>query len=168
MKILMPTMSMDIGGAETHVLELSRALVRAGCQVTVVSCGGAFLPALAEAGVEHVTLPLNTKRPAALLKSYFGLRRLIRAGNYDIVHAHARIPAFLCGLLHRQMGFRFVTSAHAHFKVNAWLRTASDWGERTMVLPYTPMPDDPTSPPPATPGPAWKANTKNKKREVFL
>ena len=134
MKILMPTMSMDIGGAETHVLELSRGLVRAGCEVTVVSCGGAFLPALAEAGVEHVTLPLNTKRPAALLKSYFGLRRLIRTGNYDIVHAHARIPAFLCGLLHRQMGFRFVTSAHAHFRVNPWLRTASDWGERTITI----------------------------------
>lgn len=134
MKILMPTMSMDIGGAETHVLELSRALVRAGCAVTVVSCGGALLPALEEAGVEHVTLPLNTKRPAALLKSYFGLRRIIKTGDYDIVHAHARIPAFLCGLLHRQMGFRFVTSAHAHFRVNPWLRTASDWGERTVTI----------------------------------
>ena len=134
MKILLPTMSMDIGGAETHVLELSRALVRAGCDVTVASCGGAYLPALASAGVKHITLPLNTKRPLALLRSYFGLRRLLREEKFDIVHAHARIPAFLCGILHRQMGFRFVTSAHAHFRVNAWLRSASDWGERTITI----------------------------------
>lgn len=134
MNILMTTMSMDIGGAETHVLELSRAMVRAGCDVTVVSCGGAYLPALADAGVRHVTLPLNTKSPAALVRSYLGLRRLLRTGQFDIVHAHARIPAFLCGLLHRQMGFRFVTTAHAHFKVNPLLRTASEWGERTITI----------------------------------
>lgn len=134
MKILMTTMSMDIGGAETHVLELSRAMARAGCDVTVVSCGGAYLPDLAAAGVRHVTLPLNTKHPAALIRSYLGLRRLLRIEQYDIVHAHARIPAFLCGILHRQMGFRFVTTAHAHFKVNPLLRTASEWGERTITI----------------------------------
>lgn len=134
MKILMTTMSMDIGGAETHVLELSRALVRAGCDVTVVSCGGAYLPDLARAGVKHVTLPLNTKRPTALFRAYFGLWRLLRRENFDIVHAHARIPAFLCGILHRQMGFRFVTSAHARFKVNGWLRSVSEWGERTITI----------------------------------
>ena len=134
MNILMTTMSMDIGGAETHVLELSRAMIRAGCTVTVVSCGGAYLPALEEAGVRHVTLPLNTKNPIAMVRAYFGLRRLLRTERFDIVHAHARIPAFLCGLLHRRMGFRFVTSAHAHFRVNPLLRTASDWGERTITI----------------------------------
>ncbi len=134
MKILMPTMSMDIGGAETHVLELSRAMVRAGCSVTVVSCGGAYLPALEAAGVRHVTLPLNTKRPWAMVRAYLGLRKLLRQEKFDIVHAHARIPAFLCGMLHRRMGFRFVTTVHARFKVNAWLRSASEWGERTIAI----------------------------------
>ena len=134
MKILMTTMSMDIGGAETHVLELSRALVRAGCAVTVVSCGGAYLPALAAAGVRHITLPLNTKRPAALIKSYCGLARLLRDEQFDIVHAHARIPAFLCAMLHRRLGFRFVTSTHFVFAVNALLARLSDWGEHTFAV----------------------------------
>lgn len=134
MKILMTTMSMDIGGAETHVLELSRSMVRAGCDVTVVSCGGAYLPELERAGVRHITLPLNTKRPLALVRSYLGLRKLLRQEKFDIVHAHARIPAFLCGMLHRRLGFRFVTTAHARFKVNTWLRSASEWGERTIAI----------------------------------
>ncbi|MFR6187278.1 MAG: glycosyltransferase [Lawsonibacter sp.] len=30
----------------------------------------------------------------------------------DVVHAHARIPAFLCGTLQRTMGFPFVTTCH--------------------------------------------------------
>ena len=40
MKILMVTMSMNIGGAETHILELCRELVRGGDSVTLASfCG---------------------------------------------------------------------------------------------------------------------------------
>ena len=42
MKILMTTMSFDIGGAETHILELCRELSRRGHEVTVASKGGVF------------------------------------------------------------------------------------------------------------------------------
>ena len=40
MRILILTMSMGIGGAETHVLTLSEAYLRAGHSVHVASCGG--------------------------------------------------------------------------------------------------------------------------------
>ena len=40
MKILMATMGLDIGGAETHIVELSKELKSRGHQVAVVSNGG--------------------------------------------------------------------------------------------------------------------------------
>lgn len=39
-KILLATMALDIGGAETHVTELAKALCRSGYEVTVASAGG--------------------------------------------------------------------------------------------------------------------------------
>jgi len=39
MKILMVTMAMDIGGAETHILELSRELKKRGLDITIASNG---------------------------------------------------------------------------------------------------------------------------------
>ena len=42
MKILMAAMSMGLGGAETHILELSRALLERGHSVTVAGDGGIF------------------------------------------------------------------------------------------------------------------------------
>ena len=57
MKILMVTMAMDIGGAETHILELSRKLQKRGVDVTVASNGGAYeaeLEALANQPAEAV------------------------------------------------------------------------------------------------------------------
>ena len=43
MKILMTLMGLDIGGAETHVLELSRSLCDMGVEVTVASNGGVYV-----------------------------------------------------------------------------------------------------------------------------
>ena len=60
MNILMVTMQMDIGGAETHILELCRALHRKGHYITLVSNGGVYADMLAAEGIGHVTLPLHT------------------------------------------------------------------------------------------------------------
>ena len=140
MKILMVTMSMNIGGAETHILELCRELVAGGDSVTLASFGGVYAGEAEAAGVRCVTLPLHTKKPGAVLRSYRGLKKLISEGDFDIVHAHARIPAFITGLLHDRIvfeggrKFRFVTTAHLNFDMNPLWRRISRWGERSMAV----------------------------------
>jgi len=130
----MVTMKMDIGGAETHILELCRELTKMGHTVTLVSNGGVYADMLTAEGIEHIKLPLDRKTPAALSASVRGLRRLIRTGDYDIVHSHARIPSFLLGQLQKKMKFRYVTSAHLNFAVNPLWRRLSCWGERSMAV----------------------------------
>jgi len=134
MKILMATMKLDIGGAETHIVELCRELARRGHQIVVASNGGVYVETLEECGIRHVKLPLHNKRASSVLRSYLGLKKLIKAENFDIVHAHARIPAFICGRLKKQLGFRFITTAHWVFKVNALWRAIADWGERCVAV----------------------------------
>ena len=134
MKILLTHMWMVIGGAETHVVELSRALAARGHDVTVASFGGVFVDQLEHSGVKHVIIPLHKKNPVALFKSYAKLKALIKSERFDIVHAHSRIPAFVCGILARRMGFRFITSAHGVFKVTPLLKLISDWGEHTFAV----------------------------------
>ena len=140
MKILMVTMSMNIGGAETHILELCRELTAAGDDVTLASFGGVYAEEAEAAGVRCVTLPLHTKRPAEVLRSYRGLKKLIEEEHFDLVHAHARIPAFITGLLQDRIvleggrKFRFVTTAHLNFSINPLWRAVSRWGERVMAV----------------------------------
>lgn len=127
-------MGLDIGGAETHVLELSRALHAMGEEIIVASSGGVYVAELERCGIKHVKLPLHKKDPVSTIISYFGLRKLIKKEKIDIVHAHARIPAFICGLLHKKLHFRFVCSAHWVFYVNSLLKRISDWGEKTIAV----------------------------------
>lgn len=134
LNILMTTMQMGFGGAETHIYELVRALIKNGHSVTVASAGGKYAEMLEAAGVRHVTLPLASKNPASVIKSYFGLKKLIKEEKFDLVHAHARIPAFVCGLLQKKLKFRFVTTAHWVFKVTPLWKKISNWGDKQMAV----------------------------------
>jgi len=139
-KILMLTMAMNIGGAETHILELCRRLKDGGHDVTLASNGGVYADELVRCGLRHVSLPFHSKAPACVAKAYCGLKKLLTEEKFDIVHAHARIPAFICSLLREQLigeggyKFRFVTTTHLNFPVNPLWRRISRWGEYTMAV----------------------------------
>ena len=130
----MTTMQMGFGGAETHIYELVRALIKNGHTVTVASAGGKYADMLEAAGVCHVTLPLASKNPASVIKAYFGLKKLIKKEKFDLVHAHARIPAFICGMLQKKLHFSFVTTAHWVFKVTPLWKKISNWGDKQMSV----------------------------------
>ena len=133
-KILLATMSMNIGGAETHILELAIGLQKKGMQVVVASNGGVYEKALQENGIKHMRVSMHSKNPLHMIKAYFALRKLIVEEQIDLVHAHARIPAFLISLLHKKMGFPFITTVHGVYHVGFGLKHLTNWGEETIVI----------------------------------
>jgi len=136
-KILMTLMGMEIGGAETHVLELSKTLQRMGLSVHVVSNGGVYVQELEECGVKHYQVPLHNKQFINMFSSYRALRQIIIENDFKLVHAHARIPAFICGWvrrLNRKHPFKLVTTAHLDFSVKFPFNKLSNWGDRTLAV----------------------------------
>ena len=127
-------MSLDIGGAETHIVELARELKRRGVEVCVASNGGVYVPELESAGIRHVKAPLHSKKPSNVLKAYSILKRDIEKNKYDVVHSHARIPAFISGLLSKRMGFRFVSSCHGVYDITALWKMTANWGEHCLAV----------------------------------
>ncbi len=134
MKILMATMGLDIGGAETHIVELAKQLKHQGHDIAIVSNGGVYVPEITAAGIRHYQAPLNLRALGPMRQSRRILKQVIRKERPDVVHAHARIPAFLCGTLHKTMKFPFVTTAHWVFNSKGMLRYLTDWGQRTVAV----------------------------------
>ena len=134
MKILMATMGLGIGGAETHIVELAKELRKQGHDVAIVSHGGVYVPEITAAGIRHYDAPMHRRSLRDMLRARAALRAVIRKERPDIVHAHARIPAFLCGGLCRSMGVPFVTTAHWVFDTRGMLRYLTNWGERTVAV----------------------------------
>ena len=133
-KILLATMSFDIGGVETHELELAIGLKEAGYTPIVASNGGVYEEALKEKGIKHYKVPLHDKNPLNMLRSYRLLEKIIKEEQFDIVHAHARIPAFILGALNKRMHFPFVTSVHALFNTAILYKMNSNWGEASIAV----------------------------------
>lgn len=132
--ILMTLMGLEIGGAETHVVELSKELHKQGHRVIVASNGGVYEKELTEAGIKHYCVPLNKRKLATMVESYFLLRKIIKNEKVEIVHSHARIPGFICGFLHKTMSFTFVTSAHWVFYTGMGLKYLTNWGQKVIAV----------------------------------
>ena len=134
MKILMATMGLDIGGAETHIVELAKELKAEGHDIAIASNGGVYVPEIKAAGIRHYSVPMHRRNLNCMRRARKLLKEIIRTEQPDVVHAHARIPAFLCGSLHTTMHFPFVTTAHWVFETRGMLRYLTNWGQRTVAV----------------------------------
>lgn len=133
-KILLGLMTLNIGGAETHVVELAIGLKNAGYIPIVVSNGGVYVKVLEQMGILHYRVPLYNRNLINFIKSYFFLKKIIKDEKIDLVHAHARIPAFILGLLKKRLKFPFVTTAHWVFLNNFISRMLTNWGDATISV----------------------------------
>ncbi len=126
---------MGIGGAETHILTLARQLKLRGHHVCILSAGGAYLPALISSQIEHVTLPLDRKDITSVIRSSKEIWKIATEGRFDVVHAHGRIPAFICGMLSKRGGFPpFAVTAHGFYDPKPPRRAFTLWGRRTIAV----------------------------------
>ncbi len=132
--LLMTLMQLDIGGAETHVVELSKELKKRGYNVFIASNGGAYVKELEDAGIKHFNVPLHSKKPKDMIASRKALKSIIINEKIDIVHAHTRISSFIIGTLKKSMNFSFVTTAHWVFETGRGLKYLTNWGEKTVAV----------------------------------
>ena len=132
--ILLAAMSLRLGGAETHIVELALALQRAGHRVSVVSAGGILADKLTACGIEHISCPLDVHSPATLLRCALALRRVFKRLKPDVVHAHARIPALACRLADPLGKYPLVTTVHGRYEVTPLLRFLTHWGEYQLAV----------------------------------
>ncbi|NLT58568.1 MAG: polysaccharide pyruvyl transferase CsaB [Clostridiales bacterium] len=132
--VVIATMKLDLGGAETHIVELCRELHRQGHRVVAVSAGGLLVQALEEAGVRHVEAPLDSRSPAAMYRARRILARLLDEVRPEVVHAHARIPAFLLNALCRRRKIPMVTTVHGSYKVSPAYRLLTRWGIKSLSV----------------------------------
>ncbi len=108
------------GGVERHVLWLSNALADRGHRVLVVSAGGKLLPYLS--GVEHFPLPVNLKNPLTAYYSARILSKLAKKDNWEIIHAHSRVPAWISWWTSCFARIPWVVTCHANYSLNMGLK----------------------------------------------
>ncbi len=112
-RLLLVTDSLEVGGAERHVVDLALTLHQKGYEVTVAcSVSGSLARSLEEAGVPvRPLLDRKVKRRVSLGYTR-ELRRLVREARFDLVHAHVYASAAAAALASLGTGVPLVLTEH--------------------------------------------------------
>ena len=98
--ILHISRTMDIGGAERIVYQLSSDLKDEFDSFHVASTGGLWESELSAKGIQHhKILDIDSKNPLTVLKLLTSIRQIIKKNEITIVHTHHRMAAFYIRLL---------------------------------------------------------------------
>lgn len=129
MKVLHILGSIERSGAETMLRDSIGRFRPSGIEMELLSTGtghGRLAPAFECAGVPVHHLPF-----AKSWRFFRRLRRLIRSGDYDVVHVHTERAALWVELTARLAGVkRVVRSVHNAFEFTGWLRLRRAAGRR--------------------------------------
>jgi len=113
MKIMHVLPRLEEGGVERVVLGLANCQARLGHEVYVVSSGGK-LESLLSQNIRNIKMPVYRKNPFAAIPCVFRLARIVRRENISVIHAHSRVPAWICRIIKLLVPrVKYVFTAHA-------------------------------------------------------
>lgn len=112
-RLLLVTDSLEVGGAERHVVDLAVALHQKGFEVVVAcSASGPLAQPLLGAGVPvKPLLDRKVKRRVSLTYA-LRLRRLMKGARFDLVHAHVYASGAAAALASLGSGVPLVLTEH--------------------------------------------------------
>ena len=112
MAILQVLPALEMGGVERGTVEVATALQNQHIKNYVVSSGGPMVKQLNEIGVEHITLPVQSKNPIVILQNVRRLVKVIREKKITLIHVRSRAPAWSVKLAARKTGVPFIATYH--------------------------------------------------------
>lgn len=118
MRILHIVPEFEEGGVERYVLRLTQEQLAHGHQVSLATAGGKLEPLLPRE-VEVLHLPVQKKNLFTGLYCVFCLAR--KRGQWDILHAHSRVPAWVAWWTSALTGIPWIMTAHAPYSLNPGL-----------------------------------------------
>jgi len=136
MHVVQALVALNVGGSELVATELSEYLTRHGHRVTVIAADGPIGGRVRACGAQHLDWPIGRKRLATL--RYIGrLAAWFERERPDIVHAHSRLPAWICWRALRRVDAArrplFLTTMHGHYSVSAYSSIMAR-GRRTIAV----------------------------------
>ena len=132
MHVVQALAALSVGGSELVTAEISASLSERGHRVTVIGADGPLGETVRQSGAELLDWPIGRKR----LSTWRYVQRLsdwIALNDPDILHAHSRLPAWVCHLALRRLAPdrrpAFITSVHGQYTVSPYsaIMARGDW-----------------------------------------
>lgn len=136
MNILFLANHINPGGISSYLYTLGVGLRRNGHNVYLASSGGEWVRRFQSAGIEHLKVPLNTKKEISpkIIFSFFKINKNIKRLNIELVHSNSRTTQVLGCLLNRYSGVRHIFTCHGFFKPKLSRKFFPCWGNAVIAI----------------------------------
>jgi len=136
MRVLLVTTHLEPGGIPHYVISLAEALKKRGHKVFVASRGGKFTDTLANLGIEHIKLNIQTKSELSpkILFSLIKLLKIVKQKNIQIIHAQTRVTQVLSFLLSKFSKVPYISTCHGFFRPHFFRRKFPFWGKKVIAI----------------------------------
>ena len=121
-RILQIIPSMEIGGAERTVLEITAFLKNTNYTSLVLTSGGKLIKDLEKLNIEVIKHPIDKKNPLLIIKNIIEFKKLFIEKNIDLVHVRSRAPAWSAIFAARILKIPIVTTWHGHVSNSSWFK----------------------------------------------
>lgn len=136
MHIVQALVSLNLGGSELVAVELCEFATAAGHRVTLIAADGPLGERVRGCGAEHLDWAIGRKRPHTI-RYVARLRHWLRTERPTVLHAHSRLPAWICRLALRGLAPdarpAFVTTMHGHYSVSRYSAVMAS-GDRVIAV----------------------------------
>ncbi|WP_037940254.1 glycosyltransferase family 4 protein [Sulfurospirillum arcachonense] len=122
MKIVQLLPELNEGGVERGTIELSRELVKKGFDSIVISHGGKLVKQLEKEGSTHINFDVCSKNPFTVFWRVWGLRKILKKLNPDVLHVRSRVPAWLTYYANKSLHVKVVSTVHGFNSVSSYSR----------------------------------------------
>ena len=123
MQIVQIIPSMNAGGAERTVVDVSNAIMAAGGRSLVLSRMGRLVHELKASGGQFQELPVDSKNPWRMWQNITRITNAAQPFGGQILHARSRAPAWSARCAAKRLGVPFVTTYHGVYTSNSTLKT---------------------------------------------
>lgn len=115
-RILMVLDSLGTGGTETHVISLSKSLIRKGAKLIYAGPSGPFYQTFADVGFQvHIQQPCNLSLAEQKKFQLQHYKQIISQERINFVHVHQTPSGILAALAARESGVPVVFTMHGTY-----------------------------------------------------
>ena len=136
MNILFIANHLNVGGISSYLFTLAGGLKQEGHNVYLASSGGELVEKFSARGIEHICVPLSTKKEVSpkIILSFFKLQKQAKRLNIDLVHSNSRTTQVLGNLLSRALAIPHIFTCHGFFKPKLSRKLFPCWGEAVIAI----------------------------------
>lgn len=109
--------ALESGGVERGTVDVAKALQEVNFEPIVVSSGGVLVYQLREAGITHITLPVDSKNPFIIWRNVGKIIKVIKEHQVDVIHARSRAPMWSTYFACKKTGVKLVTTVHGTYSL---------------------------------------------------